>query len=187
MKAGDDVVRLENLSTVKLDFRVPEMYLSQIKPGQGLTIRVDAYPNDTFQGKIYALEPAVDEKTRTVVVRALIPNLQNKLRPGMFARVNVLLSTRPNAVVIPEQAIWPQGRDTFVYRVVDGKAVLTKVELGVRHPGEVEVLKGLSANDVVVTDGQMKLKDGAPVMVLPAPQAAPKAALNQSDRPGIAG
>jgi membrane fusion protein, multidrug efflux system len=187
VKAGDDVVRLENLSTVKLDFRVPEMYLSQIKPGQGLTIRVDAYPNDTFQGKIYALEPAVDEKTRTVVVRALIPNLQNKLRPGMFARVNVLLSTRPNAVVIPEQAIWPQGRDTFVYRVVDGKAVLTKVELGVRHPGEVEVLKGLSANDVVVTDGQMKLKDGAPVMVLPAPQAAPKAALNQSDRPGMAG
>ena len=187
VKAGDDVVRLENLSTVKLDFRVPEMYLSQIKPGQSLTIRVDAYPNDTFQGKIYALEPAVDEKTRTVVVRALIPNLQNKLRPGMFARVNVLLSTRPNAVVIPEQAIWPQGRDTFVYRVVDGKAVLTKVELGVRHPGEVEVLKGLSANDVVVTDGQMKLKDGAPVMVLPAPPASGKPAFNQSGAPGVVG
>jgi membrane fusion protein (multidrug efflux system) len=189
VKAGDDVVRLENLSTVKLDFRVPEMYLSQIKPGQGLTIRVDAYPNDTFQGKIYALEPAVDEKTRTVVVRAMIPNLQNKLRPGMFARVNVLLSTRPNAVVIPEQAIWPQGRDTFVYRVVDGKALLTKVELGVRHPGEVEVLKGLSANDMVVTDGQMKLKDGAPVMVLPAPAPtpAPKAAFNQSGAPGVVG
>lgn len=181
VKAGDDVVRLENLSPVKLDFRVPEMYLSQIKPGQGLTIRVDAYPNDAFQGKIYALEPAVDEKTRTVVVRAQIPNLQNKLRPGMFARVNVLLSTRPNAVVIPEQAIWPQGRDTFVYRVVDGKAVLTKVELGVRHPGEVEVLKGLSAKDVVVTDGQMKLKDGAPVMVLPAqPALPPKAEFNES-------
>jgi membrane fusion protein (multidrug efflux system) len=106
----------------------------------------------------------------------------------MFARVTVLLSTRPNAVVIPEQAIWPQGRDTFVYRVVDGKAALTKVELGVRHPGEVEVLKGLSANDVVVTDGQMKLKDGAPVMVLPAPPAPPKAAFNQSSgTPGVAG
>jgi membrane fusion protein (multidrug efflux system) len=188
VKAGDDVVRLENLSSVKLDFRVPELYLSQIKPGQGLSIRVDAYPNEAFQGKIYALEPAVDEKTRTVVVRAQIPNLQNKLRPGMFARVTVLLSTRPNAVVIPEQAIWPQGRDTFVYRVVDGKAALTKVELGVRHPGEVEVLKGLSANDVVVTDGQMKLKDGAPVMVLPAPPAPPKAAFNQSSgTPGVAG
>jgi membrane fusion protein, multidrug efflux system len=181
VKAGDDIVRLENLSFVKLDFRVPEMYLSQIRPAQELTIKVDAYPNDVFRGKIYALEPAVDEKTRTVVVRAQIPNVQNKLRPGMFARVNVLLSTRSNAVVIPEQAIWPQGRDTFVYRVVDGKAALTKIELGVRRPGEVEVLKGLTPNDVVVTDGQMKLKDGAPVMVLPAqPAPPPKAAFNQS-------
>lgn len=187
VKAGDDIVRLENLSSVKLDFRVPEMYLSQIKPGQELTIKVDAYPNEVFRGKIFALEPAVDEKTRTVVVRAQIPNLQNKLRPGMFARVNVLLSTRPNAIVIPEQAIWPQGSDTFVYRVVDGKAALTKIELGVRRPGEVEVLKGLAANDVVVTDGQMKLKDGAPVMVLPAQPAPPKAALIQSGAPRVVG
>jgi len=179
VKAGDDVVRLENLSFVKLDFRVPEMYLSQIKPGQDLSIRVDAYPDDSFRGRIYALEPSVDEKTRTVVVRAQIPNVQNKLRPGMFARVNVLLSTRPNAIVIPEQAIWPQGRDTFVYRVVDGKAALTKIELGVRRPGEVEVLKGLAASDVVVTDGQIKLKDGAPVMVLPAQPTPPKADFNQ--------
>ena len=178
VKAGDDVVRLENLSSVKLDFRVPEMYLSQIRPGQELTIRVDAYPSDAFRGKIYALEPAVDEKTRTVVVRALIPNPHNKLRPGMFARVNVLLSTRPNAIVIPEEAIWPQGRDTFVYRVVDGKAALTKIELGVRRPGQVEVLKGLGAGDTVITDGQIKLRDGAPVVILPAPPAAPsKAAL----------
>jgi membrane fusion protein, multidrug efflux system len=186
VKAGDDIVRLENLSFVKLDFRVPEMYLSQIKASQEVSILVDAYPNDTFRGKIYALEPAVDEKTRTVVVRAQIPNLQGKLRPGMFARVNVLLSTRPNAIVIPEQAIWPQGRDAFVYRVVDGKAALTKVELGVRRPGEVEVLKGLTANDVVVTDGQIKLKDGAPVMVLPAPPP-PKAALKEPAAPSLAG
>ena len=186
VKAGDDIVRLENLSFVKLDFRVPEMYLSQIKPGQEVTILVDAYPADSFKGKIYALEPAVDEKTRTVVVRAQIPNLQAKLRPGMFARVNVLLSTRPNAILIPEQAIWPQGRDTFVYRVVDGKAALTKVELGIRRPGEVEVLKGLAANDVVVTDGQIKLKDGAPVMVLPAPPP-PKAALTEPAPLSLAG
>ena len=180
VKAGDDIVRLENLSFVKLDFRVPEMYLSQIKPGQEVTILVDAYPTDSFKGKIYALEPAVDEKTRTILVRAQIPNPQARLRPGMFARVNVLLSTRQNAILIPEEAIWPQGRDTFVFRVVDGKAALTKIELGVRRPGQVEVLKGLAANDVVVTDGQIKLKDGAPVMVLPAP-SSPKAALN---RPG---
>ena len=92
----------------------------------------------------------------------------------MFGRVNVLLESRPNAVIVPEQAIWPQGRDSFVYKVVDGKAVLTKIDIGNRRPGEVEVAKGLAAGDVVVTDGQMKIKDGAPVMVLPS--APPPAA-----------
>jgi membrane fusion protein (multidrug efflux system) len=176
VRAGDDIVRLENVSSVKLDFRVPESYLSKLKPNQEVSIKTDAFPNEDFKGRIFALEPGVDEKTRTVLARALIPNPQNKLRAGMFARVNVLLETRPNSILVPEQAIWPQGRDAFVYRVVDGKATLTKIELGVRRPGEVEVLKGLSAKDMVVTDGQMKLKDGAPVTVLPMkPPAAPAA------------
>jgi membrane fusion protein (multidrug efflux system) len=160
-------VRLENISSLKLDFRVPEMYMSRLKPGQEVSIIVDAFPKETFKGRIYALEPSMDEKTRTIVARAQIPNAQAKLRPGMFARVNVLLETRPNAILVPEQAIWPQGRDAYVYRVTDGKASLTKIELGVRRPGEVEVLTGLASDAVVVTDGQMKLKDGAPVMVLP--------------------
>jgi membrane fusion protein (multidrug efflux system) len=174
VKAGDDIVRLESISSLKMDFRVPEVYLSKLQLGQEVGIRVDAYPAETFPGKVYALEPAVDEKTRTVVVRAQVPNPSSKLRPGMFARVQVLLEARPNAVLIPEQAIWPQGRDTFVYRVVDGKAALTKVDIGMRRPGEVEILKGLAANDTIVTDGQIKLKDGAPVMVLPSqPPAQP--------------
>lgn len=175
VKAGDDIVRLESISALKLDFRVPEMYLSKLRPSQEVDIRVDAYPAEGFKGKIYALEPAVDEKTRTVVVRAKVPNATGKLRPGMFARVQVLLETRPNAILVPEQAIWPQGRDAFVFRVVDGKAALTKVDIGLRRPGEVEIAKGLAANDTVVTDGQIKLKDGAPVMVLPSQPPAPAA------------
>src|SRR3954447_8404760 len=175
VRAGDDIVRLENVSSVKVDFRVPEAYLSKLKASQEVAIKTDAFPNETFKGKIFALEPGVDEKTRTVVARALIPNQQNKLRAGMFARVNVLLETRAHSILVPEQAIWPQGRDTFVYRVVDGKASLTKIELGVRRPGEVEVVKGLSPADMVVTDGQMKLKDGAPVTVMPITPAAPTA------------
>jgi membrane fusion protein (multidrug efflux system) len=172
VKKGDDIVRLENISTLKLDFRVPEAYLSRLKAGQSVGVRVDAYPTETFTGKVYAIEPVVDEKTRTILLRARVPNQGAKLRPGMFARVSVLLETRPNAILIPEQAIWPQGKDTFVYRVQEGKAALTKVQLGERRPGEVEVAKGLAPNDMVVTDGQMKLKDGAPVMVVPAPAAA---------------
>ncbi len=185
VKAGEDIARLENISSLKLDFRVPEVYLSKIRPKQDLTIRVDAYPTDFFPGRIYALEPSVDEKTRTVVVRAQIPNQHAKLRPGMFARVNVLLETRSDAILVPEQAIWPQGRDPYVYKVTDGKAILTKVELGVRRPGEVEILKGLTPTDMVVTDGQMKLKDGTPVMVLAPPPPTPAAAVNgAAPKPG---
>ena len=183
VRPGDDIVTLEDTSSLKLDFRVPEMYLSKLKPNQELTLRVDAYPSDTFKGKIFAFEPGVDERTRTIVVRGLVPNPDGKLRSGMFTRVDVLLDTRPSAIVVPEQAIWPQGRDAFVYKVTEGKAMLTKIELGVRRPGEVEVLKGLGAADMVVTDGQMKLKDGAPVMVLPA--EPPKAANTESaSKPG---
>lgn len=169
VKAGEDIVRLDNIASLKMDFRVPEMYAPKLKAGQPVHIRVDAFPNETFTGKIYALEPSMDEKTRTVMARAQVPNLEAKLRPGMFARVNVLLETRSNALWVPEQAIWPQGNDSFVYRVVEGKALLTKVQIGLRRPGSVEIAQGVSAGDTIVTDGQMKLKDGAPVTVLPAP------------------
>jgi membrane fusion protein (multidrug efflux system) len=109
-------------------------------------------------------------------MRARIPNKDHKLKPGMFVRVAVTLDSRPNAVIVPEQAIWPQGKSSFVYRVVDGKAALTKVDIGNRAPGTVEIVKGLAANDVVITDGQIKLKDGAPVSVIVVPPAAPAAA-----------
>jgi membrane fusion protein (multidrug efflux system) len=187
VKAGDDIVRLENTSRLKLDFRVPELYVSKLKTNQVVSVRTDAYPNEAFEGRIYALEPSVDEKTRTVVARAEIPNKQGKLRPGMFGRVNVLLESRPNAVIVPEQAIWPQGRDSFVYKVVDGKAVLTKIDIGNRRPGEVEVAKGLVAGDVVVTDGQMKIKDGAPVMVLPSAPPPPPAVAGPTPAPKAGG
>ncbi len=175
VKAGSDIVRLENVSSIKVDFRIPENYLSKIRANQEIGVKLDAYPGEEFRGRVYAVEPVVDERTRTIAMRARIPNKGFKLKPGMFVRVVITLDTRPNAVVVPEQAIWPQGKDSFVFRVVDGKAALTKVDIGNRAPGTVEILKGLAANDLVVTDGQMKLKDGAPVSVIGAPPAAPAA------------
>jgi membrane fusion protein (multidrug efflux system) len=178
VKAGNDIVRLENVSSIKVDFRIPENYLSKIRPNQEIAVKLDAYPGEEFKGRVYAVEPVVDERTRTIAMRARIPNNRFKLKPGMFVRVAVTLDNRPNAVIIPEEAIWPQGKSSFVYRVIDGKAALTKVEIGNRSPGSVEILKGLAANDMVITDGQMKLKDGAPVSVIvppPPASAAPTA------------
>lgn len=166
VQPGKDIARLEDLSSIKLDFRVPEVYLDKIRKDQEVHVKVDAYPSEQFKGRIYAVEPVVDEQTRTALLRARIPNAGLKLRPGMFVRVNLTLGTRANALVIPEQAIVPKGQDSFVFRVVDGKAKLTKVRIGQRNPGEVEILEGLGAGDSVVTDGQMKLQDGAPVTVM---------------------
>lgn len=179
VKAGADIVRLESTGNIKADFRIPELFMSQVRPNQEIAVRLDAYPGEDFRGRVYAVEPVVDEQTRTLLMRARIPNKGNKLKPGMFVRVIVTLENRPNAIIVPEQAIWPQGHDNFVFRVVEGKAALTKIQIGNRQPNRVEIVQGLSANDIVITEGQIKLRDGAPVMVMaapPAPEAAPAAA-----------
>jgi membrane fusion protein (multidrug efflux system) len=182
VKAGQDIVRIESLGSLKVDFRIPETFLSKLKSNQEISVNVDAYPQENFKGRVYAVEPMVDERSRTIAMRARIPNQGNKLKPGMFVRVAVTLENRPNAVVVSEQAIWPQGRDSYVFKVVDGKAVLTKVEIGNRTPGLVEIVSGVAANDMIVTEGQIKLRDGAAVSVIappppaaatPAPGAAP--------------
>ncbi|MBI3606472.1 MAG: efflux RND transporter periplasmic adaptor subunit [Nitrospirae bacterium] len=179
VQPGQALVNLEDVSTVKVDFRVPEARLGHLAVRQPVTVRVDAFPAGTFTGMIEALDPHLDTATRTVIVRARIPNPQGALLPGMFARVAVVVADRPNAVLIPEQAVVPVGDDAFVFRVVEGKAVIVKVVIGRRKDGEAEIVSGLSPEDVVVTGGQMKIRDGAPVTVInqgPGPGGPPPAA-----------
>jgi membrane fusion protein (multidrug efflux system) len=173
--AGTDIARLEKIDQLKLDFRVSETYFAQLRPGLAVSVAVDAFPQASFPGKIYAIEPAVDEQTRTVLVRARVANPQLKLRPGMFARVQLTLGVRENAVWIPEEAIVPRGQDSYVFRVVDGKAELVAVQTGMRKVGEVEIMKGIAAGDVVVTEGTQRLVPGMQVSVIP--NAKPAAAI----------
>jgi len=176
LQSGAEVARLDKISEMKLDFRVPEIYLGQTGKDQPITVRVDAFQNDRFSGRVYAVETTVDERTRTAMLRARVPNPGAKLRPGMFARVTLELGSNSKAILIPEQAVVPRGNQNFVFRVLDGRAKLTEIVLGSRTSGEVEVRKGLSAGELVVTDGQLKLQDGVPVMLMrdkPAPTAAP--------------
>ena len=172
LKAGEDIVNLEDIGSLKLDFRVPEAFLSKIAKGQDVNVRVDAFPKETFSGKIFAIEPAIDAQTRTVLLRARIPNAEAKLMPGLFARVNLILERRGTALVVPEEAIVPKGSASLVVKVVDGKAEFVPVKIGRRRPGEVEIVEGLKVNDTVVTDGQIKLQPGAPVTVMGSPPPA---------------
>ena len=168
---GQPIVNLENIDPIKVDFRVPESALRLLREGQQIAIQVDAWPGQTFQGRVYAIDPQVDLQGRSVVVRATLPNPERKLKPGLFARVSLIVERRENALLVPEQAIVPLESGQAVFKVVDGKAALTPVELGQRRAGEVEVLRGLGAADVVVTAGQMKLRDGAAVAPARAPGA----------------
>ncbi len=167
IQPGQDLVTLAKTDSVKLDFRVSERFLPQIHLDQPVKITLDAYPNQTFTGKVYASEVSVDEETRTLLLRASLSNTGGELKPGMFARVALVLEERHHALLIPEQALVPQGQDNLVFKVVEGKALQTKVMLGQRREGEVEILVGLSAKDKVVTDGQIKLRDGMSVVILP--------------------
>lgn len=170
---GQDIARLEGIGTLKVDFRIPEMFAGRLKPGQAVKVSVDAFADEQFDGEIFAIEPSVDEQTRTVLLRARVPNPKARLKPGMFARVALLLGMREAAIIVPEQAIVPRGQDFFVFKVADGKAQFTKVELGLRRPGEVQILEGVLPGDVVVTDGQLRIKDGAPVKIQAAPTTPP--------------
>lgn len=171
---GTGIVNLVSIDPIKLDFRVPEVFLARVREGQRITVEVDAFPGRSFAGQIIAIEPAIDPAGRSIAIRASLPNRDGILRPGLFARVTLTLREEPEAVMVPEAAIVPFGGRLLVMKVVDGKAQPQPVTLGLRRQGKVQVSQGLAPGDVVVTAGQMKLQPGAAVAVLP-PEAAPAA------------
>lgn len=162
---GQDMVTLDVIDPIKLEFRVPELYLAQVAMGQTVKFQLDALPGQTFEAKVYAIDPQVDVDGRSLAIRARAGNGDRVLRPGLFARASLGLARHENAILIPEEAIIPQGTDHFVYKVTAGKAAMTQVKTGLRRDGVVEILSGLSATDTVVTAGQLKLHDGAPVNI----------------------
>ena len=171
-KEGSDIVNLESIDPLKVDFRVPEVYLKQIQVGQTLHVSLDAIPGKTFEGKVFAVNPLVDAAGRAIVIRALVRNPDTSLRPGMFARVRLITRNLQDALAVPEQAIVPQGDDQYVFKITDGRAMRVKVEVGQRRDGKVEIVKGLEPTDMVVTAGHLKIRDGVPVTIVNGASAA---------------
>lgn len=176
VKDGADLVNLEDTSQLTVDFRLPERFQSRIEAGQPVRVEVDALPGKTFNGRVQALDPLVDANGRSIAVRATLPPAAGSdLRPGMFARVTTVFSVNDAALVVPEEAIVPQGGKQFVFRLVkegEGDAAKlvskrTEVQLGVRRGAQVQIAQGLNEGDTVVVAGQQRLqKDGTPVRVV---------------------
>lgn len=182
---GQVLTTIDSINPLKLEFSVPERNYSAVQTGQKITFSVDAWPGETFEGEIYAIDPRINPDTRNFNVKANIQNNENRLRPGMYSRISIATITRQNVLMIAEEAIMPQGEKSFVYTIVDGKATMTQVTPGIRDNGRVEITAGLNAGDEVITAGTMRIGPGAPVMVLPSadqqaagqpPAAEPEAA-----------
>ena len=173
LKDGADIVNLEDMSSMAVDFRLPERYLARVKAAQPVDLVVDAMPGRSFKGRVEAVDAQVDANGRSLLVRARVDNPDALLRPGMFARPRVVFAVRENAIVVPEEALVPAGARQFVFKIEpDGKggqqARRLEAKLGLRLPGKVELLEGLAAGDRVVTAGHGRLarSELSPVRVI---------------------
>ena len=175
LKDGADIVNIEDIDALFVDFRLPEQFQSKVQRGQVAMLDIDALPGRRYSAQIQAIDPLIDANGRSIGVRGCVDNRQLQLRPGMFARVTAVFGVRENARVIPEEAIVPQGGKQFVIKLLAGPGGPTdtirisqrvEVKVGLRSPGKVEVIDGLQAGDTVVTAGQQRvLKDGTSVTV----------------------
>lgn len=181
LKDGADIVNIEDIDALFVDFRLPERFQNKLRRGQTALVDMDALPGRKYTAVVQAIDPLIDANGRSVAVRACIDNRQLQLRPGMFARVNAVFGERNNATVIPEEALVPQGNSQFVIKLLPGQDAATwttlrlPVQVGIRQPGKVEIIAGLQAGDTVVTTGQQRVqRDGMKVRVvdLRAPAAA---------------
>jgi len=195
VKDGADLVQIEDISSVWVDFRLPERFMARVKVGQAVEVSLDAMPGRAFRGQVEALDSLIDANGRSLLVRARLDNPGGELKSGLFARTRIVFSQRANAIVVPEEALVPQGGKQFIVKVLDGPngKVTQRLEakVGARLPGKAEILEGLAAGDTVVTAGQARVMraDGLPVTVvdISRPQTPARAASGASAaRPGTA-
>jgi membrane fusion protein, multidrug efflux system len=173
LKDGSDIVNIEDIEAIFVDFRLPERFQAKLKRGQTAQLDIDALPGRQYTTQIQAIDPLIDASGRSIGVRGCIDNRPLQLRPGMFARVTTVFGVRDSARVVPEEAIVPQGGKQFVIKLLDSADRQSKttqrveVKVGLRSPGKVEILEGLEPGDTVVTAGQQRIsRDGTAVSVV---------------------
>lgn len=168
VQPGGKITTIDDLSHIKVDFDVPSVFLPTLKTGLPIIGRVEPYAGRDFLGTVSTVNTQVDPVTRTVRVRAVLPNPDGALRPGLLMTITLLKEQR-EAIMIPEEAVIKRGNKNFVYVVAekDGKTIAAQkeVRIGGRRPGEIEIAEGLSAGEKIVTHGTMKLSDGAEIAV----------------------
>ena len=162
--AGDDIVNLEQIDPIKVNFEIPERFMSEMKTQKKILLRSDAYRDKTFPARISAIDPQINPRTRSIHVQAFTDNKEGQFRPGQFVSVTVRVFERRGATFVPEQSLVPNRDSPKVFRIKDGHAKPVPVKIGIRVARHVEILNGIAPGDLVVTAGQQRLRDGAPVI-----------------------
>ena len=205
LKDGADIVNLEDRSRMWVDFRLPERYVGPVKPGLPVQVTLDAMPGRNFAGKVEALDAQVDANGRSLLVRARIDNPDASLTSGMFARARIVFAVRERALMVPEEALVPQGGKQYIVKVVDAPASAARVasdadgaasgkvsqrieaRIGVRQGGRVEILQDLNAGDLIVTAGQARVMraDGLPLRIVDLERPAGAAPARKGGASGV--
>ncbi|MCU0758773.1 MAG: efflux RND transporter periplasmic adaptor subunit [Steroidobacteraceae bacterium] len=188
---GTVITTLDDSSVMKVDFAVPEVNLSQLREGLSLTATSTAWPGRRFSGRVTSVDSRIDPVSRSVVVRAEVPNPEALLKPGMFLNVEIVRDRR-TALVVPEEALVPEQDRQYVFVVDGGTAQRREVRIGARSPGSVEILAGLAAGERVIVEGTVKVREGGAVRDLAMagpPPGAPGATGERARpaRPGVGG
>lgn len=165
VNAGQSLVTLTDTHHLRIEYTVPEKYLPMLALGQSVDIKTAAYPDKSFSGKVAFISPTVSTDTRSISLYADVENNNDVLKPGMFVNVSQSLGSEEHVVMIPARSLVPVLDGVQAFKVVNGKAYAVAVTLGKRSNDEVQVVQGLSAGDIVITDGQFKVKNGMPVKV----------------------
>lgn len=168
VQPGDMITTIDDLSQIKVDFDVPSVFLSALEPGLPIVGRVEAFGAREFKGTVSTINTQVDPVTRTVKVRAVLPNTDHVLKPGLLMSI-VLLKDSRKALLIPEESLIKRGEKNFVYVAAqeNGKTIAreTEITIGGRQPGDIEVLSGLKAGDLVISHGTLKVSNGAEISI----------------------
>lgn len=170
LQVGTPIVELQALTPLYVDYALPERNFRELTVGQEIRLGLDAYPDETFSGRVSAIDARVDEGTRSISIRGTVPNPDGRLRPGMFAEVQTLLPSQNDVITVPRTAISYNTYGDFVYVIVKGdddtlKVKRRQVVTGAVQQGWVEIVKGLEAGETVVRAGLVKLRDGQPVTI----------------------
>lgn len=169
VQAGSEIATISDLSRIKLDFTVPETMLSAVREGQGVEARAAAFPDRVFSGRIESIDPVINPQTRAATVRAILPNDDRKLLPGMLLTVGIVSAAR-ESLAVPELAVVGEGERSFVFVVDGGVARRVAVRTGIRDGLKIEILEGLKPGQRVVTEGVVKLTDGQKVRLADGPR-----------------